>query len=125
MLLTGIGGSCTQLLAGGGSPPTVGGHEQHLETQEKRGSGNFSIGIKRTLYLKALGRQQIILMSWDGLSSTFPVVQVKTLTLNDCNCVPEMAAPWVFSEHMLSGLSDEICKWFLLSAPSLTSKAQS
>ena len=64
VLLTGIGESCTQLLSGGGSPPTVGGHEQHLEPQEKKGSGNFSIGIKKTLYLKALGKQQIILMSF-------------------------------------------------------------
>lgn len=53
----GLGGSCTQLLSGGGQ-------QQHLGTQEKRkkGSGNFS--IKRALYLKALGKQQIILMSF-------------------------------------------------------------
>jgi len=52
-LLTGAGGSCTQLLSGGGGPPTAGGREQHLETQEKRGFGNFGVGIKGTLYLKA------------------------------------------------------------------------
>lgn len=63
--LTGTGGSCTWLLSGGGgSPPTVGRHEQHLETQEKRGFGNFSTGMKRTIYLKAPGKQQIILMSF-------------------------------------------------------------
>lgn len=43
---------------------------------------------------------------------------MKTLTLNDYNSVPEMAAPWFFSERMFSGLSDEICKCFLLSAAS-------
>lgn len=93
--------------------------------RKKRGSGNFSIGIKRTLSQSTGQATNHINVFWDGLGSTFPVVQVKTLTLNDCNCVPEMAAPWVFSEHMPSGLSDEICKWFLLSAPCLTSKAQS
>lgn len=34
VLLTGIGGNCTQLLLRGGSLPTAGGHEQHLEAQE-------------------------------------------------------------------------------------------
>lgn len=36
VLLAGMGGRCTQLLSGGGSPPTVGGQEQHLGTQAKK-----------------------------------------------------------------------------------------
>lgn len=44
---------------------------------------------------------------------------------SDCNSVPKVAAPWFLPVHMLSGLSDEICKCFLLSVPSSTSKAQS
>lgn len=85
----------------------------------------MSIGIKEDSLSQSTGQgTNHINVFRDGLSSTFPVVQVKALTLNDCNSVPEMAAPWIFTEHMLSGLSDEICKCFLLSAPSLTSKAQ-
>lgn len=45
--------------------------------------------------------------------------------LNDCSSAPEVAAPWIFSVHVLRGLSDEICKCFLVPAPSLTPKAQS
>lgn len=64
VLLTDTDGSCIQLSSGWDVPPTVRDQEWHLETWGKeRGPGYFNIGVKRTLYLKALDKQQIILMS--------------------------------------------------------------
>lgn len=33
---------------------------------------------------------------------------------SDCKSVPKVAAPWFFPVYMLTGLSDEIFKCFLL-----------
>lgn len=64
VLLTDTGGSCIQPLSGWGGPPAVRDQEWHLETWgKKRGPGNFNTGVKRTLHLKALAKQQIILIS--------------------------------------------------------------
>lgn len=60
VLLIDTGGSCIQVLSGWSGPPTV----RDFQTRRKRrDSGYFNIGVKRTLSLKALDKQQIILMS--------------------------------------------------------------